>query len=138
MSSDAESPKKLSLLQCRKLLGNDVVLADAELMRLRDELYQLAEIALEGFREREKRQAGTCTASGRNLVPKLSENRTTFSMVPEIDRESVEERAAILEFEGGCTSELAECQALLEWAGRGSKTINMSKVWPRKRSGMVQ
>jgi len=39
-------------------------------------------------------------------------------MVPEAEREAVVERAAILELEAGLSRDLAERNALLEWAGR--------------------
>lgn len=39
----AESQRRLSLAECRELLGPEVELADHELERLRDHLYALAE-----------------------------------------------------------------------------------------------
>jgi len=54
LSVDTDAARKLSLSQCRRLLGSGTSIDDANLARLRDELYKLAEVALEGFRHREK------------------------------------------------------------------------------------
>lgn len=46
-----------------------------------------------------------------------SSNPTVVALVAQLDadlREAWEERAAVMEFDGGMTRELAECMALLE------------------------
>jgi len=116
VSVDADAPKKLSLSQCRRLLGSGTSIDDANLARLRDELYKLAEVALEGFRHREKRNAEIRPLGGQ--ATSASGNWTSVAMVPEAEREAVVERAAILELEAGLSRDLAERNALLEWAGR--------------------
>jgi hypothetical protein len=41
----------LSLEKCREILGPECKLSDAELEALRDQLYQLAEVAIEVYQE---------------------------------------------------------------------------------------
>lgn len=87
---------RISLASCRRLIG---ALAsghsDAELEKLRDELYTVARVALE-------------------VHPMGGPRRfaSAFSSLAEDQRFDVEERAAILEFDGRLTRDQAERLAL--------------------------
>ena len=80
--------RRLSLARCREHLGASTRLSDSELQQLRDHLYDLAQLIIGAY---------TSTKPSESL-----------SLIPEGDRLEVEERAAILEFEGGLARTLAE------------------------------
>ena len=81
----------MSVRGCRALLGADVIASDLEIQRLRDQLYEIAQVWIEGgmtvFR-----------SPSAELPETLSED----------DRVEVEERAAVLEFDGGLSRSDAE------------------------------
>jgi hypothetical protein len=83
----------LSLERCRKVLGLDKKLSDEDLATLRDQLYCFAALALE-VRDNQKRS--------------VLEMRDVGS----IDRDALEERAAIIEFEGKLSKDEAERNAI--------------------------
>ena len=83
----------LGLTECRRLLGPQCPLSDNELRRVRDELYQLARILVRSY-------VGCRT--------------TSFQSLPKDDRIDVEERAAILEFDGKLPRAGAETLAMRE------------------------
>ncbi|MCU1311412.1 MAG: hypothetical protein JWO20_2537 [Candidatus Angelobacter sp.] len=89
----------ISLERCRKLLSNGNRFTDDELIALRDRLVSLADIALHHSQKEnvESRREGV------------------LHVIPEPDRYEAEERAAILQYEGGITREEAERRAILEW-----------------------
>jgi hypothetical protein len=87
----------LSLEKCRSLLGPDCQLTDSQLEQLRHELYALAHIALDSFRD-SKQPACNDTS--------------LFSQIPPADRQEAEERAAIFEFEAGLQRQEAEHKAV--------------------------
>jgi len=98
----------LSLQRCRSLLGTDCKLTDAELEQLRRELYALSDVAV-----------GTFCAQvmpAPNNGPLSREVTLSFSLIPHPERQAVEERAAILEYEAGLKKLEAERQAFGEWA----------------------
>jgi hypothetical protein len=98
----------LSLQKCRSLLGADCKLTDEELEQLRQELYALSDVAVEAFCAQKQSGAG---------VGSMAQNVSgCLSSIPCPDRDVVEERAAILEFEGGLKKSEAERQAFGEWA----------------------
>jgi len=87
---------RLSIERCRALLGNDGdALSDSELEALRDQFYAIASVASRAY-----------------LARDASPFRTALLRLSEADRIDVEERAAILEFEGKLCRDLAERQAL--------------------------
>ena len=47
----------LPLSECRRLLGDDARLTDKQLETLRDELYALAEIVIDAYLEKKKKEA---------------------------------------------------------------------------------
>lgn len=78
----SEPPERLSLDECRKLVGPPCRLSDAELLQLRDQLYKFADVVV--------------------------------SLLPEpAARESLEERAAIMEFDGGISGDAASIGAMI-------------------------
>lgn len=83
----------LSIERCRKILGADKKLSDEDLATLRDQFYCLASLALE-LRDHQKNVALQRTDGGL------------------IDRDSIEERAAIIEFEGNVSRDEAERNAV--------------------------
>jgi len=83
------------LEECRRLIGNDAI-SDAELEALRDRLYQLAQAAIARYAS-----IGNHDKFARGL-----------SMIPEADQADIEERAAILEFDGRLSRDQAERLAL--------------------------
>lgn len=97
----------LSLQRCRSLIGTDCNLTDAQVEQLRQELYAFSEVALAAFsaQKPEPKRGGS---KERSVSPLLSQ-------VPELERPQVEERAAILEYDGGRTRSEAERQAFGEW-----------------------
>lgn len=118
----------LSKARCRAFLGPDCNLTEAQLERLRQELYALAQITIQGFRKGQKLTDVSLAAahdspSQRAPVDVLS----AISFLPPGDRDSVEERSAILEFEAGLDRERAEKEAVLEWAGRKSRKVTSTR-----------
>lgn len=90
----------LSVGTCRKLLrGVDGSLSDAEIERLRDQLAMIAESILDDSRRVPHAAASARGAAFAALSPDLAEE--------------VAERAAIMEFDGGATRDVAERFALL-------------------------
>jgi hypothetical protein len=73
---------RLSLATCRRLLGRSVGLSDADLERLREQMYELA-------------GAIVCLYQ----PPERLAEESALQMVANDDRASIEERAAILEFD---------------------------------------
>jgi hypothetical protein len=98
----------LSIQKCRFLLGADCKLTDSQIEQLRREIYAFADIAVETF------CAQKTADSGRGA--KLESNSGCISAVPGPERDKVEERAAILEYDGNLRRPEAERQAFGEWA----------------------
>lgn len=90
----------LSLLKCREILGNDCPQSDDELKLLLDQMYVMAGVI--------------CDAFVKNVEIPVTESQNApcfqaaISLLPEEERENLEERAAINEFEGGLDRDLAE------------------------------
>lgn len=93
----------LSIARARQLVGPDSPLTDEQLARLCDELYPLARAAVSCYL---KESAG----------PRPSTVVQTFTAVleslPELEREELEERAAIMEYDGGMDRGEAERAAM--------------------------
>jgi hypothetical protein len=119
----------LSLQKCRVLLGTDCKLTDLEVEQLRQELYALSDVVFEAFRTQRKTDSQT--------GPPAKEPASCISVIPNVERDEVEERAAILEFEAGLRRPEAERQAFGEWAQRrqtGKKKRRKKAVPARKRA----
>lgn len=92
----------LSLQTCRKLLtGECEEVEDTQLTVVRDQLYELARLTLKQFENRRASFNSVLGAFGQS------------------EKEVIEERAAVLEFEGNLEREVAEriavSQAIEEW-----------------------
>jgi hypothetical protein len=82
---------RLSLVTCRRLLGaSSRSLSDTEVVRLVDEMYELARIVVT-LHERDSAQS----------------DPAALRLLPSEDREAIEERAAVLEFDAGMTRSAA-------------------------------
>jgi len=100
----------LSLSRCRRLLGPGCQLSDVEVEQLRDELVGLARVIV-----------GTLSPSGHRYGDVGPGNQDGLILDvahwPVEDRESLEERAAILEFDGGASRKSAERTAFALYRG---------------------
>jgi hypothetical protein len=94
----------VSIAECRRVLGDGRPLSDSEVEHLRDQLYELARTIVDLSR-----------------VP-LNEPERVIAQLPDDQRADVEERAAIVEFDGGLTRRLAERRAFT--ASFGSRKAN--------------
>jgi hypothetical protein len=92
--SDGLGLKMLSLEECRKLLDSDAKFSDEDLAMLRDQLYCWASLTLD--------------VMDFTLCSGFDEAKSLL-----FDSNSVEERAAIIEFEGKVSRDQAERKAIL-------------------------
>lgn len=89
----------LSLDHCRTLLGRDSEeLDDADLATLRDQLYSLATLSVERFSRIEGEESATF--------------KDALALFEQSERETIEERAAVIEFDGKLKREIAERSAI--------------------------
>jgi hypothetical protein len=89
----------LSLERCREILGSDCPKSDAELEKLRDQLYGLARVAVEALPNKPRK----------NTLPREPECfADALLFLPENERYELEERAGIMEFDGGLDRSAAE------------------------------
>jgi hypothetical protein len=84
------------IAECRKILGNGCPLSDLEVEQLRDQLYDLARCVVD-----------------LSQMP-LNDPERVIAQLPDDERADVEERAAILEFDGGIGRRRAERKAFTE------------------------
>ena len=119
----------LSLAKCREILGTESPESDADLELLRDQLCGLARVVVEGCpRQRRGNGPQTSPDAARQAIAgaarvgsavKPAGFADALAMLPEKDRYDVEERAAIMEFDGGLNRDAAERAAfLLCWRPR--------------------
>ena len=97
----------LSLENCRSLLGNDSEgLDESDLELLREQFYCLARLSLEIF----------SNVGNQGQASAFQDALISFE---QSERESIEERAAVIEFDGKVTRETAEriaiSQAVQDW-----------------------
>lgn len=135
---DGSAVKMLSLGRCRALLGSSCGLTDAELEDLRGAYYSLAELALEqrAGRQERKLEALAPLRRPKALHPAPPDSwKSTLLLVQPDQRYGLEERAAILEFEGKLSRRDAERQALVEWCQplRTVNKIRKANEYPRER-----
>ena len=90
----------LSVQRCRELLGPSAPSSDEEIEVLRNQLYAVATVWLERGAPR--------------LEPSAD---SVLGALPEDERADVEERAALMEFDGGASRDVAERMALTEFLG---------------------
>jgi len=95
---------RLSLRRCREILGSTVALSDADLVTMRDRMYDLASVAVE--------IAAQKTGDTSTTEPK--DWRTAQKYLTKDEQCAVEERAAIIEFDGQCDRDVAERDAVAQ------------------------
>lgn len=107
-----------SLAKCRTVLGNGCPESDADLERLRGQLYGLARATVEAFLQTPRRDDAPrpLNDAGRVFGGPGGESRPgsfadALEVLPEDERYVLEERAAIHEFEGGFSRSAAELAA---------------------------
>lgn len=87
----------LSVQRCRELLGASAPSSDEDIEELRSQLYAVAVVWL-----------------GQGARPLEPSTDSLLSALPEDDRVGVEERAAVLEYDGGVPRDLAERAAITD------------------------
>ena len=98
----------LSVAKCRKILGDDCFITDAEIEQMRNSLYDLAHVVVESMPPQRRRG---CSYDGTRVPPSTSGGVTprrcgsrcrdeASALLAEEERYVAEERAAILEFGG--------------------------------------
>ena len=92
----------LSLERCRKTLGDSAPPADEDLERSRRDLYALAQVTVSAF--------GT-----RHAVGQPQRLKEALRLVPNHEQETLEERAAICEYDGGLDRDDAERAVLSDY-----------------------
>ena len=108
----------LSLARCRKLLpGGYKNVSDEELLELLDELYALSEVIVAKAEDELSANRGRFQAATEKLPPN--------------ERDEVDERAAIMEFDGGLRRDEAERAAI----GRELKKKRKRRRQGRNRDG---
>ena len=131
---DYPSPSRLSLQKCRKIVGPECSLSDSELESFRDSLYALADVAYEAFQDKKIRGA----LSSKSLI-NVSEKPSLHTVEPLIfqqeleklisdERETLEERVAIMEYEGNLSRPESENLAFKEYLATKSKEVNHAKI----------
>jgi len=109
----------LSVPDCRRLLGPHSSPADSELQAIRDQLYALAAVVVgvrleHGRHLKEKRRSTACAVEPTEGVA-AKPFSTALAMLDEWERERVEERAAILEYEANLDRDTAERKTVADW-----------------------
>ena len=105
----------LSIRRCRKVLGRESPRSDTELERLRNHLYALGSLVVGAFSRpdvhREARKPASSEEAGNARGREVGMLELTRQLGGD-EREAFEERAAILEFDGGVSRSEAEKVAL--------------------------
>ena len=91
----------LSLERCRTALGDGAPSADEEVERIRRDLYALARVAVSAF--------------GGHRADRDERVEAALRLVPPHDREGLEERAAVREYDGGLDLDAAERVVLMDY-----------------------
>ena len=112
----------LSVNKCRELTGQDPNISDEQLERMRDELYSLANVILDGTPAAELsspheplgHEDGKHAGRNRPVVESASPYADVLALLSDDDRYEVEVRISIHKSDGGCTRVQAEALALDE------------------------
>ena len=99
---------RLSIAECRRLLGRATDLSDAELERLRDQLYSFARVLVDDYARRLRSGAGVRYLPRQQFEQVLAE-------LPVEERAQIEERAAILEYDGRLERDAAQRKSIADW-----------------------
>ena len=92
----------LSLERCRKTLGDVAPPEDEDLERIRRDLYALAHVAVSAF-------------GSHHAVDRPERLNAALRLVPDHEKETLEERAAIREYDGGLDRDDAERAVLSDF-----------------------
>ena len=96
---------RISLPRCREILGSTVKLSDDDLLLMRDQMYELATVAVE-IAAQKTGDTGTTESGGW---------RAAQEYLTMDQRCAVEERAAIIEFDGKRDRDVAERDAVAQF-----------------------
>jgi hypothetical protein len=95
----------LSIEQCRALLPADCGLSDRDIEDLREQTYSLAGLLVHHFLKQAHNSGAKLSHAG--------SFRAALQLVPKDQQAEIEERAAIVEFDGGLTRDEAERTAFV-------------------------
>ena len=94
----------LSVAKCRKILGDDCLITDAEIEQMRNSIYDLARVGLESMPSQRRKGCSSGGAPPVGVMPLERRppacRREPTVMLTEDEHYLAEERAAILEFGG--------------------------------------
>lgn len=95
--------KRLTLARCRQMLGEDSPETDADVERAREQLTALAAVVVTAYLERKAGGGDVqlCAFEEEEESPSPGDFQTALALIADDDRDGVEERAAIMEFDGG-------------------------------------
>jgi len=94
----------LSVDECRRHLPKDSSLSESEILELRDQLYDAACLAVDLYKADQNRES-RCGDRWSGPAPSLGSGTCE-------DQDWINERAALLEYEGGVERDAAEREAL--------------------------
>ena len=99
---------RLSIAQCRRHLGHATEFSDAEVALLRDQLYSFARVLVDDYARRPRRGVGV------RQLPR-SQFEQALAALPVEDCAQIEERAAILEYDGRLERDAAQRKSIAGW-----------------------
>jgi hypothetical protein len=101
----------LTLQQCRKLVGADCDLSDNELEVAREQLYALAALTIDVVTDRKRTRLRLVSPKPSSLpAPSFM---AALNLIENDQRNEIEERAAILEYDANLSRDEAERTAIL-------------------------
>ncbi|MBM3859221.1 MAG: hypothetical protein FJ395_06180 [Verrucomicrobia bacterium] len=124
----------LTLERCREILGKECTLSDSELELLRDQLYGLADVAVEAFVDQRQRRGKASPVAYKPEIRAIDggdglghgQDPVAFqdaaALLSPDDRAEIEERAAIMELDGGLDRDRAERYSFSDLWRRKHKT----------------
>jgi hypothetical protein len=114
----------LSLQRCREILAGNNDLDDNDLEHLRDQIYGLADVITDQIKHSMPNRAG---AYQRGPVNQKNGFAAALRVLTDEEREEIEERAAIIEFEAGANRDEAERRAVLISVGKRHESKRSNK-----------
>lgn len=100
----------LSMQRCREILGSNCRLTDQQLELFRDQMYRLTDIVVDQIKDSISKRVENSYPVTHEMEPD-GFNAASVLLTSE-EREDVEERAAIIEFEAGADRDDAERKAV--------------------------
>lgn len=110
----------LSLQRCRDILGPKCGLDDQQIEKLRAQIYGIANVITDQMGKSKPRRPDT-----HQEIQEIDADgfQAALKLLTDEDREEIEERAAIIEFEAGTDTDEAERKAIV-YAIRGRRENN--------------